>query len=560
MKSLTIAAPALLLIVLTSCAPEETADKILHNGTIATMDEQQPEAEAIAIQDDWVMATGTDDEILQYEGTNTEVIDLDGNFAIPGFIEGHGHFTGIGNAQLQLDLLNVPSWQEIVDMVEDAAQEAEDGELIRGRGWHQDDWETPPENQIGDLPHHEKLSEVSPDNPVVLTHASGHMSFANAVAIEMAGVDADTPDPDGGEIVRDEDENPAGAFRQTAQGLLSEVNEMWDPDINELVENATQEVVSHGVTTFQDAGTSMSDISELRRIGEAGDLDLRLWVMARDNNENLADGLPEYAGVIEDNPYLTVGGIKKAIDGALGTHGAWLLEPYEDNPETSGYNTTPLDVIEEAGELALEHDLQLAVHAIGDRGNREALDIFESLFKENDAVDEDLRWRIEHAQHLHPSDIPRFAELDVIASMQAVHATSDGPWVYRRLGEERAEAGAYVWRTLLDQGTVIVNGTDAPVEPINPLNSFHASITREMNDGEQFFPEQAMTREEALRSYTLDAAYAIFKEDELGSLSPGKYADITVLDQNLLTAPEEEIKDAEFVYTIVGGELVFGGE
>ncbi len=560
MKSLTIALPVSLIILLSSCAPQDTADKILHNGTIATMDEDQPEAEAIAIRDGRVLAVGADEEILQYEGTNTETIDLDGKFAMPGFIEGHGHFTGIGNAQLQLDLLNVSSWQEIVDMVEDAVQEAEDGELIRGRGWHQDDWETPPEHQIGDLPHHEKLSEVSPDNPVVLTHASGHMSFANAAAIDMVGVDADTPDPDGGEIVRDEAGNPAGAFRQTAQGLLSEVNEMWDPDIGELTENATQEVVSHGVTTFQDAGTSIDDISEIRRIAEAGDLNLRLWIMARDNNENLADGLPEYAGVIEDNPYFTVGGIKKAIDGALGTHGAWLLEPYEDNPETSGYNTTPLEEIEEAGELALEHDLQLAVHAIGDRGNRETLDIYESLFEENDASDEDLRWRIEHAQHLHPSDIPRFAELDVIASMQAVHATSDGPWVYRRLGEERAEAGAYVWRTLLDQGTVIVNGTDAPVEPINPLNSYHASITREMDDGEQFFPEQTMTREEALRSYTLDAAYGIFKEDELGSLSEGKYADLTVLDQNLLTAPEDDIKDAQFIYTIVGGDLVYNGE
>ncbi len=543
--------------LMVACEPEEGADKILLNGTIITMDENQPEAEAIAIRDNRILAVGDEATVSGYETENTEVIDLNGQFATPGLMEGHGHFTGIGNAGLQLDLLNVGSWQEIVDMVEEAVEEAEDGELIRGRGWHQDDWDTAPQRQIGDLPHHEKLSAVSPDNPVVLTHASGHMSFANEYAINMAGVDADSPDPDGGEIVKDEQGNPAGPFRQTAQGLLSDVNDLWDPDFDEVVEKATLEAASNGITTVQDAGTSMDDIERLTELAGNAEIDVRLWVMARDNNENLSDGLPHFAGEIENNPYFTVGGIKKAIDGALGTHGAWKLEPYEDNPESTGFNTTPLDEIIEAGELALEHDLQLGVHAIGDRGNRETLDIYEDLFNEHGVADEDLRWRIEHAQHLHPDDIPRFEELDVVASMQAVHATSDGPWVLRRLGEERAEEGAYVWRTLLDQGTVIVNGTDAPVERINPLASLHASITREMDDGEYFFPEQTKTREEALRSYTLDAAYAIFMEDELGSLTEGKLADITVFDQNLMEVSEDEFKDAEVTYTIVGGDVIY---
>ena len=549
-----------IIILITSCAPDDSADKILHNGNIVTMDNETPEAEALAIKNGEILAVGDYDDLISYQGAETELIDLDGQLAIPGFIEGHGHFTGIGNAELQLALRNLSSWQEIVDMVAEAAEEAEDGELIRGRGWHQNDWDTPPERQIGDLPHHEKLSEVSPDNPVVLTHASGHMSFANQQAIEMAGVDAQTSDPDGGEIVRDEQGNPAGAFRQTAQGLLSEVTDLWDPEIEELADSASKQIASYGITTFQDAGTSIDDISELMAMVNHDNPDIRLWMMVRDNNETMQQNLPDYAGVIEDNPYFKVGGIKKAIDGALGTHGAWLLQPYEDDPETTGYNTTPLDEIIEAGELALEHDLQLAVHAIGDRGNRETLDIFEQLFEDHDVIDQDLRWRIEHAQHLHPDDIPRFAELDVVASMQAIHATSDGPWVYRRLGDQRAEQGAYVWRTLLDQGTVIVNGTDAPVEPVDPLGSFHASVTREMDDGEIFFENQTMTREEALRSYTLDAAYAIFEEDSRGSLSEGKLADITILDRDIMSIPENEITDTEVKYTIVGGEIIYERE
>lgn len=541
-----------------ACESEEHADLILTNGTIVTMDDDHPEAEAVAIRNGRILAVGDAETITGFEGATTEVIDLEGQFATPGFIEGHSHFTGIGNAKLQLDLLNIDSWQKVVDMVEEAVAEADEGELIRGRGWHQDDWTTPPQRQIGDLPHHEKLSAVSPNNPVVLTHASGHMSFANEYAIELAEVDADTPDPDGGEIVRDEAGNPAGAFRQTAQRLLNEVNALWDPDIEELVEMATVEAASNGITMVQDAGTSVNNIGRLTEMAEEDLLQVRLWVMARDNNENLRNGLPDHAGEIANNPYFTVGGIKKAIDGALGTHGAWKLEPYEDNPQSTGFNTTPLDEIIEAGELAIEHNLQLCVHAIGDRGNRETLDIYESLFEEHGVMNEDLRWRIEHSQHLHPDDIPRFAELGVVASMQAVHATSDGPWVPRRVGEQRAREGAYVWRSLLDEGTVIVNGTDAPVERINPLASFHASVTRQMGDGEYFFPEQAMTREEALRSYTLDAAYAVFMEDQLGSLTEGKLADITIFDRNLLQVDEDEIPEAEVVYTIVGGDVVYG--
>lgn len=553
--------PILFLLAITAivaaCDREEPADLVLTNGTIFTLDDENPEVEALAARDGRIVAIGTAGEIRKRIGPETRVIDLAGRTAIPGFIEGHGHFTGIGNAKMQLDLMHRRSWKEIVDLVAKAAEQAEPGELIRGRGWHQDDWDALPEPSIDGLPFHLELSAVSPENPVVLTHASGHMTFANRRAMDMAGIDLDTADPRGGEIVRDDDGNPTGAFRQRASGLLSPVTRLWRPDFKEMVNLATEEALSKGVTTFQDAGSSIATIRALRDLDDRGDLRLRLWVMARDSNTRLAGHLGEHAHENPGGYYLTIGGIKKAIDGALGTHGAWLFDPYSDRPAHAGFNTTPIEEIEEAARLAVKHNLQMCVHAIGDRGNRETLDLFERVWNEFDVDGRDLRWRIEHAQTIHPDDVPRFAELGVIASMQGVHATSDGPWVPNRLGVERARERAYVWRSLLDSGATIANGTDAPVEDLDPIASFYASVTRDMGDGRLFFPEQRMTREEALRSYTRDAAYAIFMEEHLGILTPGKLADIVVLSKNLLTVPDEEILDTEVLYTIVGGEVLY---
>jgi predicted amidohydrolase YtcJ len=538
---------AVIIFGLTGCATEDAPDMILHNGQIETMSESGGTVQAVAIGGGRILATGSSDDILAMAGRNTRTIDL----------EGHGHFTGIGTAQMQLDLLGVESWQEIVAMVEEAVAEAEEGELILGRGWHQNDWTVSPDRMVGDLPHHESLSAVSPDNPVLLRHASGHMRFANARAMEMAGVTADTEDPRGGEIVRDENGEPAGPFRQRAMDLLLELEESWDPDMGEIMALASLEVVRHGITTFGDAGTPVRDIRRMMDVRRDSEPDVRLHIMVRDRNETMREALPELAGAIENDPWFSVTGIKKAIDGALGTHGAWMLEPYSDMPGTTGFNTTPLEEIREAGELALAHNLQLAVHAIGDRGNRETLDLYEALFDEHEADGRELRWRIEHAQNLHPDDVPRFPELGVIASMQGVHATSDGPWVPQRLGEERARERAYVWRSLLDSGARIINGTDAPVERVDPIPSFHGSFTRIMRNGETFFPEQSMTRDEALRSYTIDAAYGIFREDDLGTLEPGKKADISVWSVNLLEAGEQETAAARAIMTITGGRVVY---
>lgn len=541
------------------------ADLVLLSGTVVTVDSNTPEAEALAVADGRVLALGSTSEIEAFVGEATEVVDLDGRLALPGFIEGHGHYLGLGRAQMILDLTGIRSWDEMVDLVAEAAGDAEPGEWITGRGWHQERWDPAPPDAVEGVPPHAVLSDVTPENPVHLTHASGHASFANARALELAGIDGDTPDPAGGTIVHDAEGQPTGLLRETAQRIVERAHDearagMSDEELQVEFETqvrlAGEEALRHGVTTFRDAGSTFRDLDGFRDLADRGELPVRLYPMVRrETNEAMAENLAEYRTEDYAEHHLVIRSIKRQIDGALGAHGAWLLEPYEDLPESEGLVLEEPEDIRRTGELALEHGYQLNTHAIGDRANRVVLDLYEELLASNGQVVQDHRWSIEHAQHLHPDDLPRFAELDVIASVQGIHGTSDGPWVLARLGPERAESGAYMWRDLLDSNAVVCNGTDTPVEPISPIASFHASVTRRMQTGETFYPEQAMTREEALRSYTLDCAYASFMEDLTGSLTPGKYADIVVLDRNIMEVPDEEIQDAQVDLTIVGGEI-----
>ena len=549
-----------LISVLRVIGDRDAADLVLINGHIVTVDDDNPTAQAIAIKEGKILALGSDADIDEFLGSRTEVIDLEGQTAIPGFIEGHAHFNGVGQAQLQLNLMNVANWDEVVSMVEEAANNAEPGELILGRGWHQEKWDRAPVPNVEGIPLHITLSAASPDNPVLLTHVSGHAVYANAKAMELSGIDETTPDPSGGEIIRDGLGNPIGYFRETASRLLSPAREgAVPPDPRRVVELAQEESLAKGITTFHDAGSSFEAIDVFKEMAEDGSLDIRLWVMVRESVSELAEHLADYKmiGVGEDR--LTVRAIKMSIDGALGSHGAWLLEPYSDLPESAGLNTSDLEDAAATAELAIQHGYQFAMHAIGDRGNRETLDIFEWAFT-NNPDEEDLRWRVEHAQHLHPDDIPRFGNLQVIASMQGVHATSDGPWITDRLGHERVEWGAYAWRDLMDAGAIIANGTDAPVEDVDPIASYYSSVSRMMGNGEVLTPRQKMTRMEALKSYTINNAYAGFEEDIKGSLEVGKLADITVLDRDILTIPEDDIPNIEVSYTIVGGEIMFSGD
>ena len=535
----------------------EPVDVVLHNGKIITVDELHPEVQALGIRGDQIVVVGTNEEVDAYIGETTEVIDLEGQLAIPGFIESHGHFLGVGNAQMQLSLMDVQNWEEIVAMVAAAVEEAQPGQLIRGRGWHQEKWNPLPERNVEGFPLHDQLSEVSPDNPVLLTHASGHATFANARAMEMSGITSATPDPDGGEILRDARGNPIGVFRETASRLLRGASaDATPPDPRRQAELAVQEALAKGITSFQDAGSSFETVELLKNMVDDGSLGIRLWVMLRESNEALAARGKDYRMIGYGDNRLTVRAIKRSIDGALGSRGAWLLEPYSDSPESTGLNTTTPESISETAAWAIDNDFQLCVHAIGDRANRETLDLYQRTFEANPDKT-GLRWRDEHTQHLHPDDIPRFAELGVIASMQGVHSTSDGPYVVARLGEQRAAEGAYVWKSLIETGAVVANGTDAPVEDVSPIASYYATVSRRLADGSVFFPEQRLSRLEALKTYTINAAFAAFEEDIKGSLTVGKLADITVLSKDVMTIPEDEISSTEVAHTIVGGRVMY---
>jgi predicted amidohydrolase YtcJ len=552
-------------LIASAVAFGQNADLVLRNGKIVTLNPGAPAAQAVAVRDDRILAVGSDADTRRWIGPRTKVIDLRGMLAIPGLIEGHGHFAGIGEYRLGLDLREARTWDDIVARVRRAAQDAKPGEWIVGRGWHQSKWDRAPEPNVEGFPLHASLSAVSPNNPVLLTHASGHAAFVNAQALSAAGVTAQTPDPPGGEILKDQQGKPTGLLRETAEELAGRAYAQWRArrtpeerraEFRRVVELATDEALSKGITSFEDAGSSLETVDALRELARNQQLRLRLWVMLRGSNEELRANLDRYRILGEGANHLTVRAIKHYMDGALGSRGAWLLEPYADKPESRGLNTEDPAEIRQAAELAIQHGYQLCIHAIGDRANRETLDIYEQAFRAHPDR-RDLRWRIEHAQHLNAADIPRFGKLGVIAAMQGIHCTSDAPFVIERLGPKRAQEGAYVWQKLIKSGAVVANGTDAPVEDVNPLASFYASVTRKLKDGSTFYPDERMSREQALRSYTLNNAYAAFEEKIKGSLEPGKLADITVLSRDILTVPDDQILSTAVVYTIVGGKIAY---
>ena len=564
MISLRLAAA--IAVVFTPAAYAQSATLILTNGHIVTVDSARPQAQAVAIAADRIIAVGSSAEIRRLATASTKVIDLHGKLAVPGFIDGHGHYMGLGQSKLQLDLTTARTWDDITAMVGAAAKKAKPGDWIAGRGWHQAKWDRLPVPSVEGNPVHASLSAVSPNNPVVLTHASGHASFVNGKALELAGVTRDTPNPSGGEIVRDADGNATGMLREAAQRLTGPARAKADAGRSaaardalsrKIVALAGADALSKGITSFHDAGSSFATIDLFKQLADEGTLPVRLYVMVRGESSARMDSLLDrYRMQGYGHGYLTVRSIKRQIDGALGSNGAWLLEPYADLPRSTGLALEQPESLQRAAELAMRHGFQVNTHAIGDRANRETLDIYERIFKANPGKT-DLRWRVEHAQHIAPSDVPRFKQLGVIASMQGIHAISDGPWVATKLGAERARTQSYLFRSLWDSGAIVTNGTDTPVEDVNPIPSFYGTVSRVMKDGTVFLPEQRLTRAEALKTYTLNNAYASFQEKELGSITVGKLADITVLSKDIMTVPEPEILSARVEYTIVGGKIKY---
>ena len=566
LRFVLVTAAALLAVGAVACGPRvEPADLILTNGHVATVDPAKPAAEAIAVRDGKVEAVGTVTEIKAYVGQRTEVIDLAGRFAMPAFTESHAHFMGVGAAKLNLELMKAQNWDEIVAKVAEAAKTKQPGKWILGRGWHQEKWDRVPAGAVEGFPTHELLSKAAPDNPVYLTHASGHATIANAKAMALAGVTRTTQSPPGGEILKDRAGNPIGVFRERASGLIGRAlaadrakrtPEEVEADAIREVEMADREYISKGVVSVHDGGVGFDTVNLYRKLAEQGKLNVRLYVMLSESAARLAADGEKYRMIDAGNKHLTVRTIKRLMDGALGSRGAWLLEPYADMPTSTGLNTVAPEEMKATVQFAIEHGFQVETHAIGDRANRETLNVYEETFRAHPDK-KDMRWRITHAQHINSADIPRFGALGVIATMQGIHCTSDAPYVLARLGPQRAEEGAYVWQKLMTSGAVIANGTDAPVEEPDPLPGYYALVTRKQKNGQVFYGDQKMTREEALKAYTYNGAYAAFEEQSRGSLAPGKLADIIVLSADITKVPDEEIQKQQVLYTIAGGKVVY---
>lgn len=560
---------ALAFICLFSCAnPEkEFATMLIYGGTIYTVDSSAASVEAVATKDNSILFAGTLAEAEEYKNDKTELIDLKGKTMTPGLIEGHGHFMGLGYNELALDLMNTTSYQAIVDAVAERVKIAKPGEWITGRGWHQSKWDSMPTETVHGFQTHHLLSEISPDNPVYLGHASGHAGFANAKAMEIGGLQGIVKDGikkyevEGGEVLVDALGRPTGVFNERAQGIIRQhiPKRTLKTDI-QAFELAVKACHENGITSFHDAGIGRKRIAFYKKMKLEGKMNTRIYAMLTGWDEDLISEWFEKGPKVDPDYLLTIRSIKLNCDGALGSRGAWLIEPYSDRPDHFGHETLPMETVKKTALNGLKHGFQVCSHAIGDRANREILDRYELAFKEVPELARDHRFRIEHAQHLHPDDIPRFSKLQVIPAMQAVHMSSDRPWAIDRLGEKRIKEGAYMWQALLQSGVPIVNGTDTPVEPVNPIASFYASVSRKTLKGTPeggYEPAQKMTRAQALKSYTLDAAYGAFEENIKGSIRIGKLADFTIYDKDLMTIAEDKILSTKVVMTIFDGKVVY---
>ncbi len=545
------------------------ADLVLLGGRL--LEAESPTATAVACRDGRIVFVGSDEQARDWIGPKTRVFPLSGAALMPGLTDAHGHLLGLGDSLARVDLVGTASFSEVVERAAARAASAPRGTWILGRGWDQNDW---PEKAF---PDHHALSEQTPDHPSFLRRIDGHAGLANAEALRIAGVTRHTPDPEGGRILKDATSGePTGVLVDNAMRLVDRV--IPAPTHEErtaALARAMQECVALGLTEVHDAGVDLETITCYRELASAGRMPIRVYAMvsggraradaahARESDE--IEGNPALAAYLERGPeigaaggLLTVRAVKLYADGALGSRGAALLEPYADDPENRGLLVSDPEAIRETTVRCLKAGLQVCVHAIGDRGNRVVLDAFERALAE--VPSKDARLRIEHAQVLSPSDIPRFARLGVIASMQPTHATSDMPWVPDRVGPERAR-GAYAWRSLVRSGVTLAFGSDFPVESASPILGIYAGLTRQDLEGRPaggWLPEERLTPVEVLRAFTAGAAYAAFEESQGGAIAVGKRADLTALSLDPLTAAPRELLGAKVVATVVSGRVVYG--
>ena len=526
-------------------AADAQADLVLTNGTIITMDPNLARAEAIAVRGDKIVWIGKDSDASKWIGSSTKVIGLKNSYVFPGLIDSHAHILGLGTSRVSVDLVGAPDLNTALKRVQDQIAKTPKGQWVFGRGWDQNDW------PVKEFPSASDLDRIAPDHPVFLERIDGHAGWVNTAALKLGGVTAATKDPDGGKIHHDSKGNPTGILVDTAMDLVtSKMESLSQEERISRTRLAAEDALRKGITMIHDAGSSREDIEAWKVMARKNDLPIRIYSMVAMPSSFGEEYLK--SGPQKHGPYLDVRSMKIVIDGAMGSRGAAMLEPYVDDPKNTGLLMWTEPELIRVLTAAKKSGIQMGIHAIGNRANRMVLDAYEKIGVKN------LRWRIEHAQLLSPQDIPRFSQLDVIASMQPIHATSDMPWYADRVGPERTKAGAYVWRSLLDRKTIIAGGSDAPVEDINPIWGLYAAITRQDHKGKPdggWMPEQRVSREEALRMFTLDAAYTAFREKDLGSLSTGKLADMIVVPQDLLTCDPKAMIDMKVLYTIVGGKI-----
>ena len=552
MRRFALAALLLAAPLVAQTSAQRPADLIVTNARIYTVDDARPAVAAMAVRDGKVLFTGSVREAMALRGPSSRVVDLGGRVVIPGMVDAHAHLLGLGQSLRNVNLVGARSYDEVIARVVSFARGQPAGTWILGRGWDQNQW--------GDtrFPTHDALSRALPNHPVWLTRIDGHAGLANAAAMHAAGVTAASVDPTGGRIERTATREPTGVFIDNAKSLVERsIPEPTREDTRKAIAAAITESQRWGLVGLHDAGESRATIDLMEEMAKAGQIPFRLYVMVSDDSAAITHYLARgpQSGLYDN--HLWIRAFKLYADGALGSRGAALLEPYSDDPNNRGLLLTAPAHIQEVASRALRGGFQVNTHAIGDRGNRVVLDAYDAALKANPTADH--RFRVEHAQILNHDDIPRFTELGVIPSMQAVHQTSDMYWAGSRLGLGRL-LGAYAWRSLLNSGVVVPNGSDFPVEAVNPLLSFHSAVSRQ--DAENWpaagwMPEQRMTREEALKSMTIWPAYAAFQDAIMGSLAPGKLADFVVLDRDIMTVPERDILGTHVLATYIGGQAVY---
>jgi predicted amidohydrolase YtcJ len=557
MKTFALAFLVIVLSLVVVHPKVETADAVFKNGNVYTVNEGQPRAQAIAVKAGRIIFVGSNADAKKYEGKQTRVVDLQGHTVVPGLTDSHNHLIGVGQREMTLNLEGTTSLEDFLTKVKARVDRAKPGEWITGRGWIETFWKPPI------FPTRQDLDRVAPDNPILLRRADGHGAVVNSAALKVAGIDRNSPNPFGGEISKDKTGEPNGMLLDSAQGLVTKhIPATTAADTEQAVLLGVKREIELGWCQVQDAGGSYDEVALYKKLYEAGKIKLRIYKAVYGPTKDSQRLLREGASVGAYDNRLTVRTIKVVLDGALGSRGAALLEPYSDKPDTSGFLTQKEEELLPMLEEALRQGIQVETHAIGDRANRTILDLYEKALAAVPLEQRKIReprWRVEHAQIVNPVDIPRFAKLGVIPSMQPSHAIGDLHFAPSRLGIKRLE-GAYAWQSFIKSGVIVPGGSDAPVERGEPMIEFYAAVARRDQkgfSGEGWHPEQAVSREQALKMFTLWPANAAFEEKLKGSIEVGKLADLTVFSADIMKIPEMEILKTQCLMTVIGGEIVY---